>query len=49
MTTRWMTTVGESLQYLREEGNREDCFAVGVYKGTDIVDHIHRSSTNLYH
>ena len=28
--------VGETLQCLREEGNREDWFAVAVYKDRDI-------------
>ena len=42
-----MPTVDETLQCLREEGNREDRFAVGVYKGPDIVGHVPRSILTL--
>ena len=36
---RWTPTVDGTLQCLREEENREDSFAAGMYKGPDIVGH----------
>ena len=44
---RWIPTMDETLQCLREEGNREDRFAVGVYKGPDIVGHVPRNISTL--
>ena len=41
---RWTPRVGETLQCLREEGNREDRFAVAVYKDQGIVSRVPRST-----
>lgn len=38
----WSATEGETLSCTRERSNREDCFAVAVMKGGDIVGHIPR-------
>ena len=40
---RWTPRVGETLQCLWK-GNREDRFAVAVYKDRDIVSYVPRSS-----
>ena len=45
---RWIPRVGETLQCLREVGNREDRFAVGVYKDRDIVSHVPRNISTQY-
>ena len=36
----WNTTLGETLTYIREWGNRNDVFAVAVQSDVNIVGHV---------
>ena len=40
---KWKATEGESLSCKREEGSREDPFAVAIVKSGEIVGHVPRS------